>query len=290
MAIDAPIHSSEGNLPRVLGAGLPLLLAFWRRGCAHCDQVAPVLERLAKSYAGHALVVKINADEEPGLLARYNISQLPSTVFVRDGKPLGTAVGAVGEMDLSGWLSYLVKGGSQQPPVPRGPAEPVRVAAAAGARPAPQRQPEPAPARTAAGQPHAEGAQAPGEPVILTDANIGRLLSSTNLPVLVDCWAPWCGPCKMIAPAVAALAKEFQGRAIVGKLNVDENPQTSAQHDIMAIPTLLIFRNGQIVDQDPGRRARTVSARTARAAGDRLTRVLARVVTRVLTRVLGRVG
>lgn len=75
---------------------------------------------------------------------------------------------------------------------------------------------------------------------------------SRERPVLVDFWAPWCGPCRMVAPSVEKLAQEFAGRAVVGKLNVDENQVTAQRYQVMSIPTLLIFKNGQVVDQIVG--------------------------------------
>jgi thioredoxin 1 len=70
--------------------------------------------------------------------------------------------------------------------------------------------------------------------------------------VLVDFWAPWCGPCRIVAPHVAQLARDFAGRATIAKLNIDENPQTAQRYDIMSIPTLYIFKNGAVVDQIVG--------------------------------------
>jgi thioredoxin 1 len=73
-----------------------------------------------------------------------------------------------------------------------------------------------------------------------------------DLPVLVDFWAEWCGPCRMIAPSLEQLAQEFTGRAVVAKLNIDQNPRTPQKFGIMSIPTLYIFKNGRVVDKIVG--------------------------------------
>jgi thioredoxin 1 len=70
-----------------------------------------------------------------------------------------------------------------------------------------------------------------------------------DLPVLVDFWAPWCGPCRAVAPTVEQLAQEFAGRAVVAKLNVDENPRTSQRFGVTGIPALLVFQRGQVVER-----------------------------------------
>jgi thioredoxin 1 len=91
----------------------------------------------------------------------------------------------------------------------------------------------------------------PDTPVHILDADIEETIK--KYPILViDCWAPWCGPCRMIGPIIEELAKEMQGKIIFGKLNVDENPQTSMKYGIMSIPTMLVFKNGALVNRFVG--------------------------------------
>ncbi len=88
--------------------------------------------------------------------------------------------------------------------------------------------------------------------MILTDANFQKEVLENSQPVLVDFWADWCGPCHMVAPAIEELAADFEGRAKVGKLDVDNNSRIAAQFGIRSIPTLLLFKDGQAVDQVTG--------------------------------------
>lgn len=85
----------------------------------------------------------------------------------------------------------------------------------------------------------------------ITDSNFDQVIA-TDKPVLVDFWAEWCGPCKMIGPVVEEIAGDYEGQAVVGKVNVDLNPDVSARFGIRSIPTLLFFKNGQIVDKQIG--------------------------------------
>ena len=85
--------------------------------------------------------------------------------------------------------------------------------------------------------------------IILTNQNFKKEVLESDIPVLVDFWAQWCSPCLMIAPVVEEIAREYEGKLKVGKLNVDENRQTAANYNTMSIPALLVFKDGKVVDQ-----------------------------------------
>jgi len=90
---------------------------------------------------------------------------------------------------------------------------------------------------------------ADSKPVVVTDANFGSVVRSSEIPVLLDLWAAWCGPCRMIAPVIEELTSELSGRVLVGKLDVDANPQTASRFGVQSIPTLLILKDGREVDR-----------------------------------------
>ena len=93
--------------------------------------------------------------------------------------------------------------------------------------------------------------------VTLTDDNFEEEVTFSEEPVLVDYWAAWCGPCKMVGPIVEEIASEYSGRLKVGKLDVDNNQASAAEQNVMSIPTLLIFREGQVVAQQVGALSKT---------------------------------
>ena len=113
------------------------------------------------------------------------------------------------------------------------------------------------------------GAELAGEakPIVITDQSFeSEVMQSSGRPVLVDCWAPWCGPCRAIAPMLDQLAAESQGNYRIAKLNVDENPQIAARYQISSIPTLLIFKDGKLIDRLIGAHPKNIIAERLQVA------------------------
>jgi thioredoxin len=106
-------------------------------------------------------------------------------------------------------------------------------------------------------------------PFTVTDATFASEVERSTLPVLLDLWAPWCGPCRMVAPALEALAVEYAGRVRVGKLNVDDNPETANRFGVRSIPTLLLFKDGREAD-------RIVGVQSKASIAERLERIVPR--------------
>ena len=104
------------------------------------------------------------------------------------------------------------------------------------------------------------------KPVEVNDSNFDQVVLKAEKPVLVDFWAAWCGPCRMVAPVVEELVGEYDGKVTMAKLNVDENPKTASQFGIMSIPTLIIFKNGSPVSNIVGFRPKAELKRTLDAA------------------------
>ena len=101
----------------------------------------------------------------------------------------------------------------------------------------------------------------------IDDATFQDAINRGARPALVDFWAPWCPPCRALAPTIEAIAEQFDGRADVAKLDIDRNPETAAAHGIRSIPTVLIFRDGQVVDRIAGLQPRARYERALEAAG-----------------------
>lgn len=213
---DEPISVTDAAVERaVLQADRPVVAAFWKRGETDPARLQELLEAAAREYAGQVRLVRLEAGDAPQSHRRFGLDTLPQFLFFREGQLVARARGLPSLEALQPWIEYLLGRG-------------------------------PAPARRVAG---AEPVAGSAHPVAVTDTDFDQVVLGSGVPVLVDFWAAWCGPCRMIAPVVERLAAEFAGRALMAKLDVEANPLTAQRYGAMSIPTLIFFQDGREVDR-----------------------------------------
>jgi thioredoxin len=216
---DTPITTSDSQLEKVLAQKLPVLLVLHR---AEIDKpLADALSKEAKKHAGKLLIVRINVQENPVTFAQYGSPATPALITLAEagGKHASQSqAAAIRPADVRAHIAHLLEG----TPLP---------------------------------QAEKSAASAADRPVAVTDANFREEVLRSKLPVLVDFWAEWCGPCRMIAPQIEQIAKEFAGKIKVAKLDIDRNQVMPHRYQVQSIPTLIIFENGQAAERIVGANA-----------------------------------
>jgi len=224
---DTPIISNDQSIERVLATGLPVLLIFLGQPSPELSQV---MDQVARNNAGNLLVVRIPAKENPVTTHRFQVHSTPAWVGYLNGQVVSQGQGTSGS-ELQKHVDFLLGKGPRPEPAAAQPA-------AQPGKPQPTSE-----ARTSGSG---------GTPVMVEDATYEQEVLRSPIPVVVDFWAPWCGPCRMVEPTVKKLAHEWAGRVKMVKINVDENPVVASRLGVQGIPTMVVVKNGQIVDRWAG--------------------------------------
>lgn len=205
---DTPITTDDRNVAKILAQTLPVVLVF------HNDDVdkplADALEKSAKKYAGQALIVRLHIRDSRDSFVRYGEPPTPSLVALTHqaaGRKVASDAARIRPADVRAHLAHLLED-----------------------------QPLPTKQKTTA---------ASDQPLAVTDQTFRQEVLKSKKPVLVDFWADWCGPCKMIAPHLDELAREYGDTIKFAKLDVDRNPVMSQRYQVRSIPTFILFEGGQ---------------------------------------------
>jgi len=216
--IDSPVIANDHSIERILAVSLPILIVLWN-GPILPEGVDRALVDLAYKEAGRLLVVKINAGENPQSARRLGTKRMPTLTGLHEGKEVTRAEPLTSADDVQAHARFLL---------------------GRGARPQTQRP---------STQVKLQARRVEEQPILVTDATFEREVLHSSLPVLVDFWAPWCGPCHAIAPLMDKLARDYAGRLRVVKANVDENPHYAGLYSIQGIPSLLFFHHSKVINR-----------------------------------------
>jgi thioredoxin len=238
---DTPIKTDANNLERVLQTGAPALIVFEAPNCEPCTSLDSVLKDFARTYAGKLLIVRVEDARQGDLQTRYQLTRLPTLLVWKNGTPANRIEGAAAKDAIRANLEYLA-GERPQPTPASGPSFPLPGHNQADIRPPASAN---SPAQT--NQPPSDG-----RPIAVTDASFETDVIRSGLPVLVDFWAPWCGPCRMVSPIVEELGREYRTRIRIAKVNTDDNPRWASRLGVQGIPTLILFKDGKEVDRIVG--------------------------------------
>lgn len=216
---DTPITTDDRSLSKVLGQNLPVAVFFYDSRQKPDKPLEDAVNRVASKHAGELLIARVDIAANPGAHRQYGNPRPPAIVTLEKallGRKVKSQAQGIRPADVRAHVDYLLGKG----PLPTEP-EKKTASAKAGA-------------------------------IHVTDATFEKAVLKSNIPVFVDFWAPWCGPCLSVAPLIDKLAGEYAGRVKIVKLNTDENPATMRRFQIQAIPTFITFRNGRPVERRSG--------------------------------------
>lgn len=226
--LDTPITTDDRNLKKVLGQKQPALLVL-HDGRQTDKPLQNAMKKIARQNAGELLVVRVDAHENPDTYARYDEPDLPALVTLTKaffGRKIKSSAEGVRPSDLRAHVDHLMN----DKPLPEERAQSSNGHSSGKVKHAPQ----------------------------VNDRTFRKAVLKSNVPVLVDFWAVWCGPCQTIAPFIDQMADKYKGKIKVVKLNTDQNQATSGQYSIRSIPTFIMFDKGKPVARLSGANPRAI--------------------------------
>jgi len=219
-ALNTPITTDDRGLKKVLGQKQPALLVLFD-GTQTNKPLDDALKREAKKRDGDLLVVRVDTSDNPGTLAKYDHPDLPALFALTPaffGRNIKSSAEDIRPADVRHHVAHLLDD-----------------------KPLPQRK-----------EKSSNGAAKGKKPVTLTNKNFKKEVLKSKQPVLVDFWAPWCGPCLNIAPFIEEMADTYKGKVKVGKLNTETNRRVASEFGIQSIPTFILFQDGEAMARFSG--------------------------------------
>jgi thioredoxin 1 len=215
---DTPITTDDRSLSKITGQKLPVVVLFYNSQQKPDKPLEDAVQKAASKHAGELLIARVDTSSSPEAHRKYGSLPTPALVTLKDNKVKSQAE-SVRPAAVRAHIDYLLDKG----PLPT------------------ERKPEPE-----------KGAGAKTTPIHVTDSSFDKVVLQSKIPVFVDFWAPWCGPCLSVAPLIDRLAGDYAGKVKIVKVNTDENLNLQRRFQIQSIPTFMTFRDGKPVERRSG--------------------------------------